>query len=292
MNTVAQAQQPNPWDKAAAGWNDQTDVIRSWLRDVTVSMLDAARINKGFRVLDIAAGAGDQTLDIARRVGVTGHVLATDLSPRILALAERNAQAHGYGQVRTRVADAQALGLAGASFDAAVCRLGLMFCQDPLSALTEARRALRPGGHFSAVVFSAPQQNPCLTITMGIARRYAGLPPATSVEPGSLLSLGAPGVLAQMLDEAGFVDTTVQAVAAPFKLPSSQHYVDFVRAAGSPLIEMLTKAPQDVRNSAWDEMAAELSRFNTASGWEGPNELLLCSATAPRPQAACLVSNE
>jgi SAM-dependent methyltransferase len=281
VNAVAAPKQSNPWDKAAAGWNDHADVIRSWLQDVTVAMLDAARITTGSRVLDIAAGAGDQTLDIARRVGPTGHVLATDLSAGILALAERNAQAHGYAQVHTRVADAQVLEMAGANFDAAVCRLGLMFCANPLLALMQARAALKPGGRFSAVVFSAPLQNPCLTITMSIARRYAGLPSAASAEPGSLLSLGAPGLLEKLLNEAGFVDITVQAVAAPFKLPSNQHYVDFVRAAGSPIIEMLTKAPQDIQNRAWDEMAVALSRFNTPDGWEGPNELLVCGGTAP-----------
>ena len=281
VHAFAQRQQSNPWDQAAAGWNEHGDVIRSWLRDVTGAMLDAARITTGLRVLDIAAGAGDQTLDIARRVGTTGYVLATDLSERILALAERNAQAHGYPQVHTRVADAQALGMLGARFDAAVCRLGLMFCANPLLALTEVRRALKPGGQFSAVVFSAPQQNPCLTITMAIARRYAGLAPAVGAAPGSLLSLGQPGLLAKLLGEAGFVNVTVQAVAAPFKLPSSQHYVSFVRAAGSPIIEMLTECPMETQQRAWDEMAVALSRFNTDTGWEGPNELLLCGGTGP-----------
>jgi hypothetical protein len=156
-----------------------------------------------------------------------------------------------------------------------------MFCANPLLALMQARAALKPGGRFSAVVFSAPPQNPCLTITMAIARRYAGLPPAVSAEPGSLLSLGQPGLLAKLLGEAGFVDITVQAVAAPFKFPSAQHYVDFVRAAGSPIIDMLNAVSVEVQTRAWADMAVALSRFNTDSGWEGPNELLLCAAAAP-----------
>lgn len=270
----------NPWDKAAAGWNAHSGAVHDWLHGVTKAMLDAARIGPGSRVLDIAAGAGDQTLDIAQRVGVRGHVLATDLSERILALAACNAQARGYQQVSTQVADAQALEMAGANFDAAVCRLGLMFCSNPALALTQARIALKPAGRYSAVVFSAPQQNPCLTITMAIARRYANLPPAATPQPGSLLSLGAPGLLETLLGEAGFVDITVKAVAAPFRLPSSQSYVAFVRAAGSPLMEVLSQAPEDVQRCAWEDMTVALSRFNTARGWDGPNELLLCSATA------------
>jgi SAM-dependent methyltransferase len=280
VNAARETNLVNPWDNAAVGWNDHADVIRNWLREITKAMLDAARIEPGSRVLDIAAGAGDQTLDIVRRVGTTGDVLATDLSEQILTLAQQNLRLHGF-EVPIKVADAQALGLAGANFDAAVCRLGLMFCANPLLALAEARRALKPGGRFSAVVFSAPQQNPCITITMAIARRYAGLPVQEVTPPGSLLSLGQPGLLAQLLMDAGFVDINVQAVAAPFRLPSSQSYVDFVRAAGSPLMALLAHAPQERQHRAWNDMAVALSTFDTPTGWEGPNELLLCSAAAP-----------
>lgn len=163
------------WDQAADGWNQHTTLIHGWLQDVTAAMLDAAGIAPGSRVLDIAAGAGDQTLEIARRVGPQGYVLATDISARILALAQENLRAAGLQHVDTRLADAQALGLAGSDFDAAVCRLGLMFCASPLDALTGAREALKPGGRLGAVVFSQPQCNPCLTIMMSTALKHAGL---------------------------------------------------------------------------------------------------------------------
>ena len=69
----------NQWEKAAQGWNDHTPQVRAWLRSATDAMLDMAGIKPGSRVLDVAAGAGDQTLDIAKRVGPQGFVLATDL---------------------------------------------------------------------------------------------------------------------------------------------------------------------------------------------------------------------
>ena len=72
------------WDKHAKGWNDKSADIRQWLRDPTDAMLEMAAIKPGARVLDVAAGAGDQTLDIAKRVGPSGYVLATDLSPACL----------------------------------------------------------------------------------------------------------------------------------------------------------------------------------------------------------------
>ena len=64
------------WDRSAQGWNDHTSEIRAWLRQATDAMLDMAGVGPGASVLDVAAGAGDQTLDIAQRVGPQGRALA------------------------------------------------------------------------------------------------------------------------------------------------------------------------------------------------------------------------
>jgi SAM-dependent methyltransferase len=272
---------PHPWDKAAEGWSRNSALINAWLADATPAMLDAAGIAPGLRVLDVAAGAGGQTLDIARRVGPSGQVLATDISPRILELARGNLCAAGVDNVQTQVADAQALGLEGAGFDAAVCRLGLMFCDAPQSALSGIAAALKPGGRFAAVVFSRPQANPCVAILMATACRHAGLPPPAPFEPGSLLSLGKPGLMAQLLEAAGFAGIEVREMAAPFRLPSSTHYLDFIRSSGSPIMRILAPLSEPARNAAWDDMESQLNRFAGPQAWEGPNELLLCSARLP-----------
>jgi SAM-dependent methyltransferase len=225
----------------------------------------------------IAAGAGDQTLDIARCVGPRGHVLATDISPAILALAAENARAAGLHHVDTRIADAQALGLAGAAFDAAVCRLGLMFCRT----LRGARAALKPGGRFSALVFSQPQHNPCLGVMMATALRHAGLPPRPPYTPGTLMSLGEPGLFARLLHSAGFDGIETRSIDAPFCLPTSRDYIEFVRTSGTPVMEILAPLAAPAQRAAWDDMAEQLKVFDTPKGWVGPNELLLCAATAP-----------
>jgi ubiquinone/menaquinone biosynthesis C-methylase UbiE len=279
-NGSAPASSPlaHAWDAAAQGWHRNAVIIRAWLRDATAEMLDAAGIAPGARVLDVAAGAGDQTLDIARRVGASGHVLATDISPGILALAQDAVRGAGLSRVHTRVADAQALGLAGADFDAAVCRLGLMFCPSPLQALQEIRQALRPRGRFSALVFSHPAANPCLVTLARIAQRHAGTPAGDPFAPGSLMSLGRPGLLAQLLQDAGFTDIAVRPVSAPFRLPSANDYVEFVRTSASPVMQMLKALPERARIDAWNDMTSQLETYSTTGGWEGPNELLLCSA--------------
>ena len=275
-NPAAQA-----WDEAAQGWNEHGTLIRHWLRDATAAMLDSAQIGPGMKVLDVAAGAGDQTADLADRVGHSGSVLATDISARILQLAANNMRAGGLSQVRTMQADAQALGLADSNFDAAICRLGLMFCAAPVLALREIRSALAPGGRFSALVFSGPQANPCVAILMRTACLHAGVTPGDPFAPGSLLSLGRPGLMAGLLLEAGFADIDVRKFAAPMHAARCEDYVEFVRTSASPVIEVLKPLGPQARENAWSDITRQLQQFAAPSGWEGPNELLLCRAVNP-----------
>jgi ubiquinone/menaquinone biosynthesis C-methylase UbiE len=263
------------WDKSAGAWNDSTAVIRPWLSASTEAMLNMAGVVSGARVLDVAAGAGDQTLDIARRVGPTGFVLATDLSAAILEFAKRNATEADCGNVSTRVADGENLDVESSSFDAAVCRLGLMFFPNPLRGLSEIWRVLKPDARLCTVVFSSPDANPCVRIVLTTALQHAGLPQRDPYQPGGLLSLGKPGLIDDLFRQAGFREVATTKMAAPFKLPSAERYLDFIRTSAGPVLQILAKLNEAARQAAWAEMESKLQEFNTAGGWEGPNELLL-----------------
>jgi len=271
FNLVARRQ----WDACAGGWNDQSASIRNWLRETTDAMLAMADIKAGAHVLDVAAGAGGQTLDIARKVGPTAYVFVTDISPAILAFANENVRRAGHANVETRVADGETLEVGERSFNAAICRLGLMLFPDPEKGLSRMFRALKPGGRACTMVFSSPERNPCISILVSTAFKHAGLPPPDLYRPGSLLSLGKPGLMDQLFRRAGFSHVATTKVMAPFRLPSVQDYLDFVRTSASPILQILGGLDDVKREAAWAEIADQLSGFNTSDGWEGPNELLL-----------------
>ncbi|MEO7151919.1 MAG: class I SAM-dependent methyltransferase [Burkholderiaceae bacterium] len=269
------------WDAAADGWDAHTPDIRAWLRGSTDAMIGMAGVVHGSRVLDVAAGAGDQTLDLAERVGRSGAVVATDLAPAIVALAQDRARRAGFRHVQCRVADGEDLRVEPAWFDAAVCRLGLMLFPNPLQGLREMHRALRPGGGACSVVFSAPERNPCVSILMATALRHAGLPARDPCAPGSLFSLGRPGRIDALFREAGFADVATTAVDAVFRMPSVDHYLAFVRSSASPILQILAGLGEAAARSAWDDIREQLHAYTTPSGWEGPNELLITAARRP-----------
>lgn len=269
------AQARDQWDSAATGWDRHGSDIRNWLANPTNVMLNMAAVSSGQSVLDIAAGAGDQTLDLAQRVGPQGRVLASDISPAILALAAQNAARLGLSNIETHLADAENLNLAAAVFDAAICRLGLMFLPDPLAGLTEIHRALRPGARFCAMVFAGPDLNPCLRILMSTATRHAGLPPKDPFTPGGLVSLGRPGEIDTLFEKAGFKAVATTRMDAPFRLPSTQDYLRFIQDAAGPILQILSGLNPAEKEAAWADIATQLDEFQSTAGWEGPNTLLL-----------------
>jgi len=253
--------------------------LEAWLGQVTERMLDAAGVGPGSQVLDVAAGAGGQSVTAARRAGPAGRVLATDISPTILTYAAKSAATAGLTTLETLEADGEALqALPAQSFDAVICRVGLIYFPDRQRALAGMRRALRDGGRIAAVVYSTPERNEFFSLPVSIIRTRAELPPPQPGQPGPF-SLGAPGVLEQALVEAGFGDVSVQTVPAPLRLPSAAECTRFERESFGALHQMLAGLPAEQHPAVWDEIESALRRFETGTGFTGPCEMLVAAGT-------------
>ena len=269
------------WEAAAGAWHHWGPAIEDWLGTATATMLEDAHLASGMRVLDVAAGAGGQTLAAARRVGPSGHVLATDISPAILEFAAGEAAREGVGTVETLEADGEDLSaVQDDSYDAAISRVGLIYFPDQHRALTEICRKLRPGGRLSAVVYSTPDRNGFFSIPVGIIRRIAGLPAPAPGLPGPF-SLGAPGVAERAYAAAGLADITVTAVPSPVRLASAAECVRFEQESFGALHQMLSGVDAPGRAAAWGEIEEALSQFDGPDGFVGPCEMLVVSGTRP-----------
>src|SRR5207253_835678 len=112
------------WESAEAAevWRKSAARRARTVAAATDKMFEAARLRPGMRVLDLAAGTGDQALLAAQIVGPAGSVLATDISPSMLAVAEESARDAGLSNIETLVADASRVELPDEHFDAAICR--------------------------------------------------------------------------------------------------------------------------------------------------------------------------
>lgn len=263
------------WDAAAEGWDAESAALAAWLSKPTQTMFDLAGVKPGGCILDVAAGAGDQSIALGKRLGLSGRIVATDLSPMLVDRLQRNTFSAGLSIVEGRVADAQMPLPEVDVFDAAICRLGLMLMPEPARCLAAVQAALKPTGCFSAMVFAGPDQNPCLRTIMTTASRHAGLPPRDPFAPGGLLSLGRVGDLDQLFLAAGFGEVSTARLEAPFRLPSVDDYVKFLRVAAAPVMAMLSRLAPPAQEAAWADIRDQLAVFTQPDGWSGPNTLLI-----------------
>lgn len=206
---------------------------------------------------------------------VTRMTPARSRPPVILEFARNKARAAGYSNVETSAVDGESLKVGAGVFDAAICRLGLMFFPNPGKGLREMYRALKPGGRACTMVFSSPDNNPCVSILVSTAFKYAGLAPRDPYQPGGLLSLGKPGLIEDVFQQAGFSRVATTKLAAPFRLPSVKDYLAFIRNSASPILQILGQLDASAKQAAWAEIETKLGVFNTPDGWQGANELLL-----------------
>lgn len=263
------------WQAAAEAWHRWGPFLGRWLGDATETMFDLARIGPGSRVLDVAAGAGEQSIGAARRAGASGHVLATDIAPALLERAAADAKAAGLSNLETLELDGEALDtLPAGSFDAAISRVGLIYFPDQQRALAGMRRALRPGGRVSAVVYSTPERNAFFSIPVKIIRERARLPAPLPGQPGPF-SLGAEGALEAAFAKAGLRDIEVRRVPSPVRLASAAECVRFERESFGALHQMMVGLDEAERASTWDAIEEALRQFEGSEGFVGPCEMLV-----------------
>ena len=262
------------WQTAAEAWHRWNPTLKTWLGPATDLMLDMAQVKKGFRILDIAAGAGEQSITAAERVGPEGLVLATDLAPKILEYALELAKENGIHNIEVKEMDGENLSVPDNSFDTVISRVGLIFFPDQQKALKEMLRVLKPGGYVAAIVYSSVEKNKFFSSPVSIIRKRAQLPPPLPGQPGPF-SLGNEGVLDKAFKEAGFINVRSKFVDAPVLMNSAKECVRFEYESFAALHQMLGGLSEEEKKAAWQEIEDELTKFENKNGFAGPCELVV-----------------
>ena len=262
------------WQAAAEAWYRWSTTLNQWLGKATDKMLEMANITTSHRVLDIAAGAGEQSITAAKKVGPSGYVLATDISSNILEYAKQLAQQSGVNNIETKVMDGENLTLEDETFDAVISRVGLIYFPDQQKALKEMLRVLKPGGKVAAIVYSTPEKNKFFSVPVSIIRSRAKLPPPLPGQPGPF-SLGAEGVIETAFLQAGFKNVKSELVASPLVLPSAKDCVQFEKESFGALHQMMSNLSDAEKASVWEEIERELKKFESENGFVGPCEMVV-----------------
>ena len=231
--------------------------VGRWSRLFVPTVLAAAQIGKGDRVLDVATGSGEAAQMAVRLVGDSGLVIGADISCAMLAAAHARLSGEPFCAAAM---DGQALAFRDASFDGVLCQLGLMFFPDPLRGLAEFRRVLRPGRCAAVCVISTADRAPMWGFLAEALSRH--LPDhATTLQLS--FALADPARLEGMFHSAGFRDIAVNEETREAIVDSFDEYWAPIEAGTGQLPQAYLALPDPSRRAVRDEVRARLAKFES-----------------------------
>ena len=269
--------QRKQWDTAATGWRKWSQFIDDTATPISARLVELAQIDRGDRVLDVAAGYGEPSLTAAKAVGAEGAVVASDISAGMLAYGRERAAAAGLENIEFVQADAAALTFPDASFDAAVSRWGIIFEPDGEGTAARVRTFLKPGARMAISSWGPPDRVPFLAIPMSTAMRRLGVPPPPPGTPGPL-SRPTPEALGGLLEAAGFSDVNVEEAEVTFEWASPQEFTTFLKEIAPPISAMIAPHPPDVQEQTWSAITDAVAERAADDGVLRLKNLVLLAA--------------
>lgn len=259
------ADQREAWEKAAGGWGRQADQMRRIGMPVSMWMIEHLALQPGQSVLELAAGPGDTGFLAAELVRPGGTVISSDGAEAMVEVARERALAMDLDNVEFRQLELEWIDMPAASVDAILVRWGLMLTVDREAALQEMRRVLKPGGHLALAVWDEPEHNAWATAPNTALIELGAAEPPDPAAPG-MFTLAAPGLLAEMLEAAGFTDVLVESVEIERIHQDLDEYLAELFDLSQAFRRGLDGLPVKQRAEVRRRIAAELAPFTRDDG--------------------------
>ena len=246
------------WGSVAAAWGRHAEWLRTAM-DVSTRMIDAAHLQPGSAVLELAAGTGEVGFLAYELVQPGGSLITSDFAPEMLTEAQRRAEELGLRGVRFKQIDAESIDVGTASLDAVLCRWGFMLMADPGAALRECRRVLRPGGRLALAAWASAEENPWSSV-VGQVLRPRGLMEEVPEGAPHQFAWARPGLIEEQLEGAGFADDIeVEAVSFDYRETFDAWWDRTLDMSQTG--KVIAGLPPDERAAVRAELQERLSRY-------------------------------
>jgi ubiquinone/menaquinone biosynthesis C-methylase UbiE len=253
------------WQEIAPAWERGRELLWESTRAVSEWLVDQLDPRPGQTILDIAAGTGETGFLAAERLGETGHLISSDLSPHMVEAAQRVAGLFGVANAEFRVLDAEQLDLPDASVDGVISRFGYVLRGEPPAALSEVRRVLRPGGNFAFAVWAEREQNDWMTVPATVMEERGHLPPQTKAEAALSARRNALSIT-RLLPDAGFESAEIAEMPVAYRFANADELWFFVSELRGPVALALAKLDEGERGAIREEIEQRADR--TGRGFE------------------------
>src|SRR3989344_2672146 len=257
MESVTE-QQRQTWNKFSSGWQKWDKFVLGWLKPIGNQLLEEVDLQRTDKVLDVSTGTGEPGLIAATKVA---QVIATDVAEDMVEIARQNALSRKLTNFEVKVADAENLPFDDSSFDAVVCRLGVMYFGKPQAGVNEMARVLKPSGKLALATWAEPVKNPWATTASSVINKLLNLTPPLPDTPG-VFRHSAAGKLTEMMVAASLIDVKQSEVTGEMVFDSPEHYWEFVTDVVAPVATPLSAASVAIREQAKQAVLAAASDYS------------------------------
>lgn len=248
------------WAARAIGWRRWHGKWALQSRAATDMIIRGAGIKPGICVLDLASGSGEPVLEIARRLGPGGNATAFDTVQEMLHIVKENSILAGLDNIHFLRGDADTLPYSDGSFDAVTCRFGIMFFADPVAAMKEIRRVLRPGGRACLVTWGPMEENPRFASTFGVVMRSLG-EELGDYRP-EVFKFDRPGCVTRVMADAGFSEVSAAYHTIPFAWHGTiREAWEGFRELSAPFRSLFERVPARNRKRLTGEILAHIGDY-------------------------------
>jgi len=270
------------WRESAPYWARHADIVRAMFAPITNAIIEAAAIKDGEVVLDVAGGSGEPSLTIAGGVGPSTLIVFTDAVGGMIETARAQALDRALTNLEFVQAVAEALPFSTKRFDVVVCRLGVMLFPDPISAINEMLRVVKPGGRIVTVVWGAKDSNPFFHLVADIVSRYVESPPEDPDAPGAF-RFATRSKLADLFRASAAADVTERVLDFTLEAPITPMQFWQMR---SELSDTLRTKVAGLSTDEVNRLAKEVEQAGQAfyenDRMRFPGEVLIVTGTSPR----------
>ena len=280
-NEEVKEQRRRVWDAVAGGWESHRADLAERTGSISEWMVEHLGARTGDVVLDLATGNGETGFLAAPIVGPSGRVIATDLSPTMLATAERGAEALGLRNVELRVADMEDLPFGDRSVDGVLCRWGYQQVPDARRAFREAFRVLRPRRRLCLSVWADDERNPLEAAVPAALAPFDAPVAAVAARASAGTALDAAEDLGRLLCEADFTDVLVEEVPIRWRFAGGDGLWNFVTALFGGAAVRIASMDEAERAAVRENLAGLLAPYLAADGYDIPGLCLNAVATRP-----------
>lgn len=273
--------QRQDWNRVAGGWEKWDRLFDEQMAYLNHRLVADARLRAGMQVLDLGSGTGYPALLGAQTVGPSGSMIGLDLAEQMLAAARRKATSLGLANVTFRTGNVTTLPFETNSFDAVTSRFCLMFLPEVPNAAAEIARILRPGGLVAAAVWSAPEKNPSIGLSMMAIKQVIEMPPPDPTAPG-IFRLAKAGDLAGLFQQAGLIDVTDQEFLAEWSYASADEYYTSLMDIAAPIQNLMAQLSADQQQRVKQLIIEAASRYQQGNRITFPMAVRMVAARKPR----------